>query len=921
MGSGVPPFAPLTLCANGCTSAASAATIAARYAGVPLKDGSAATQSTQSSTISLETPKGVLKGCGAVMRYIAALSPQSRLGGSGKHEQGLVDQWIEFAALEMSNMLGVSAAAACHRSNVLSALETHLSSRTFMVSNHVTLADIAVVVALEGVDLSGHKAVNRVYRTCMAQALFNAAQPKALEEVHEPDNAVLAKLESLGITHKTYAHAPAMTVEEQAQVIGHLPGAKTKNLFLRDKKAGTFLVCAEHTCPTDTKTIAALLKLPPSTNLRFADSELLWNSLKVKQGSVGPLAVVNDTENIATLVIDKGLLKYDIINSHPLRNDRTTAISAKDLLAYASACGHKPTIVDFAAAAKAKGPIDGPAKAKGKSSAPKAKAKANGAPAPKAGAENKKGKKVTLLAVKATKEDDFAAWYSSLIVLSEMIDYYDISGCYILRPWAYEIWEHLQRWFDDRIKQDLEVQNAYFPLFVSQKALEAEKDHVEGFAPEVAWVTRSGDSDLAEPIAVRPTSETIMYPAFAKWIQSHRDLPLKLNQWSNVVRWEFKDPTPFLRSREFLWQEGHTAHATLEEADEMMFAILDLYRRIYEEMLAVPVIKGIKTEAEKFAGGLKTTTVEAYITGSGRAIQGATSHNLGQNFGKMFEINFEGETGQDKQIPWQTSWGFTTRAIGVGIMCHGDNQGLVLPPRVAPLQAVVVPIVSKSCPIDKLRDYMDKVKATLKKVGVRVKVDDRMNYTPGWKYNHWEQKGVPLRLEVGPRDMEKNSVMAVRRYDGVKESIAESELATVIPAMLDSIQQALFDRAKADRDSHLTHVREWKDFVPALEKGDIVLTPWCNDTEWEEKVKAMSREEALRGDFEEDTCSVSVAAKTLCIPLEQPPLPEGTPCFVSCSCSATSGLIDCVFASLPCQPLPLLTSPQQLIHTPPHPIR
>lgn len=248
------------------------------------------------------------------------------------------------------------------------------------------------------------------------------------------------------------------------------------------------------------------------------------------------------------------------------------------------------------------------------------------------------------------------------------------------------------------------VENSYFPLFVSQDRLEKEKDHVEGFAPEVAWVTKSGDGELAKPIAVRPTSETIMYPAFSDWIKSHRDLPLKLNQWSNVVRWEFKDPTPFLRSREFLWQEGHTAHATYEDADSMVMSALGLYKQVYQDLLCVPVIPGYKTKKEKFAGGHQTTTVEAYVPGSGRAIQGATSHNLGQNFGKMFDITFQDETGGSKTV-WQTSWGLTTRTIGVMVMVHGDDKGLVMPPRVSPLQVVIVPIISKRLTLEQCEPY------------------------------------------------------------------------------------------------------------------------------------------------------------------------------------------------------------------------
>lgn len=261
------------------------------------------------------------------------------------------------------------------------------------------------------------------------------------------------------------------------------------------------------------------------------------------------------------------------------------------------------------------------------------------------------------------------------------------------------------------------VENSYFPLFVSQNRLEKEKDHVEGFAPEVAWVTKSGESELAEQIAIRPTSETIMYPAFSDWIKSHRDLPLKLNQWSNVVRWEFKDPTPFLRSREFLWQEGHTAHSTFEEADEMVMAALDLYKQAYQDLLCVPVIPGYKTKKEKFAGGHQTTTVEAYIPISGRAIQGATSHNLGQNFGKMFDIKFQDEKGES-QIAWQTSWGLTTRTIGVMVMVHGDDKGLVMPPRVAPLQAVIVPILSKKLTSEMADPYCTAILQDLEAQGV-----------------------------------------------------------------------------------------------------------------------------------------------------------------------------------------------------------
>ncbi len=299
----------------------------------------------------------------------------------------------------------------------------------------------------------------------------------------------------------------------------------------------------------------------------------------------------------------------------------------------------------------------------------------------------KEKEKETGLGILCKKADDFATWFTQVVVRSEMIDYTDVSGCYVLRPWSYAIWEFIQSWFDVRIKA-MGVKNSYFPLFISQRALTTEKNHVEGFAPEVAWVTKSGESDLKEPIAVRPTSETVMYQLYSKWIRSHRDLPLKLNQWNNVVRWEFKKATPFIRSREFLWQEGHTAFATKPEADKEVLEILDLYRGVYE-MLALPVIKGKKTELEKFAGGLYTTTVEAFIPAVGRAIQGATSHCLGQNFAKMFDINFEDDKGKPQMV-WQNSWGLTTRTVRPPTLHPRSTHGP--PPQLLLLQPLLYPV-------------------------------------------------------------------------------------------------------------------------------------------------------------------------------------------------------------------------------------
>jgi len=485
---------------------------------------------------------------------------------------------------------------------------------------------------------------------------------------------------------------------------------------------------------------------------------------------------------------------------------------------------------------------------------------------------NKEMKKETKLGMHVGINEDFGAWYSQVVVEAELIDYYDISGCYILRPYAFTQWEFIQQFFNQEIKK-LGVENAYFPMFVSQSRLEAEKDHIEDFSPEVAWVTKSGDSDLECPIAVRPTSETVMYPHYANWIRSHRDLPLLLNQWCNVVRWEFKHPTPFIRSREFLWQEGHTAHATKKACDEEVRTILDLYRQVYEDMLAVPVIPGVKSEKEKFAGGLYTTTVEAFVPYTGRGIQGATSHCLGQNFAKMFDITFENDKG-GRSMVWQNSWGMTTRMLGVCYMVHGDDVGLRLPPKIAPIQVVIVTIPNSKLSEEKAQMLKDKAEAIGKSLtddaSVRVKTDTRDNYTPGWKYSHWEVKGVPIRLEFGPRDLDNETCVLVRRDTREKEVCKLADVNARVQELLVEIQQNMFNQAKAIRDTSTITVTEWKDFVPALDQKKMVLTPWCETKESEEEVKKRSSEESEGG-----------AAKTLCIPFIQPPLKEGTKCFIT----------------------------------------
>ncbi|XP_077300381.1 glutamyl-prolyl-tRNA synthetase [Arctopsyche grandis] len=486
----------------------------------------------------------------------------------------------------------------------------------------------------------------------------------------------------------------------------------------------------------------------------------------------------------------------------------------------------------------------------------------------------------TRLGLEAQKETDLPDWYSQVITKGEMIEYYDVSGCYILRPWSYSIWDSIREFLSAEIKK-LGVKDCYFPIFVSKAALEREKTHIADFAPEVAWVTKSGESDLAEPIAVRPTSETVMYPAYAKWIQSYRDLPLRLNQWNNVVRWEFQHPQPFLRSREFLWQEGHTAFASKEAADVEVLQILDLYARVYTDLLALPVVKGRKTEKEKFAGGDYTTTVEAFVAASGRGIQGATSHHLGQNFAKMFEIIFEDPDTQEKKYVFQNSWGLTTRTIGVMIMVHGDNQGLVLPPRVASVQAVVVPcgITASTTPADRkaLLDSCSKLENDLDAANVRVQGDYRDNYSPGWKFNHWELKGVPIRIELGPKDMAKGQLVAVRRDSGAKITINRSTAINDIVQLLDTIHKDMLNKATVERDAHMIRVESWEQFNTVLDGKNIILAPYCGNEPCEDAIKKDSARTEVEGEAA-DGKTPAMGAKALCIPFDQPKVPLPAKC-------------------------------------------
>ncbi len=437
------------------------------------------------------------------------------------------------------------------------------------------------------------------------------------------------------------------------------------------------------------------------------------------------------------------------------------------------------------------------------------------------------------LGITVKKSENFSEWYTQVVVKSGLADYAPVKGCMIIKPLGFAIWEKIQSIFNQMIKN--EVKNVYFPLFIPEKLLKKEAQHFEGFSPEVAWVTQGGKRKLKEKLAIRPTSETIMYAYFSKWIKSWRDLPLRINQWCNVVRWETKATKLFLRTREFLWQEGHTAHATKEEADEEVMKRLNQYKKLIEEYLAIPVITGKKSESEKFAGALYTTTLEALMP-DGKALQMGTSHNLGQNFSKIFDIKFFDKEGNERYV-WQTSWGISTRLIGALVMVHGDDKGLVLPPKIAPLQVIVVPIYYSEKEKKSILEKCWKIEKILAKSGISVSVDDRDQYTPGWKFNEWELKGVPLRIEVGPKDIMNGTVVFVRRDNGKKIKVKDNELKEMCIRLLDEIQSSLFERAKKFLETHTKTARNFGELKEYIKSGNFVKALWCGDEKCEEKIK------------------------------------------------------------------------------------
>jgi prolyl-tRNA synthetase len=431
------------------------------------------------------------------------------------------------------------------------------------------------------------------------------------------------------------------------------------------------------------------------------------------------------------------------------------------------------------------------------------------------------------------RSEDFSRWYLDVVRRAELADYSPVKGCMVIRPYGYAIWELIQQALDREFKRTGHV-NAYFPLFIPEGLLQREAEHVEGFAPQVAYVTHGGGEELEERLVVRPTSEAIFGTMYAKWVQSWRDLPILINQWANVVRWE-KVTRPFLRTTEFLWQEGHTAHETHDEAEAETLMILDLYATTAESVLAMPVVKGRKSDSEKFAGALRTYSIEA-LMGDGRALQAGTSHNLGQNFAKAFDITFQA---RDKSVQhvWGTSWGVSTRLVGGVIMTHGDDSGLVLPPAVAPYQVVVVPIGR-----DNWRETVlpraKELRRDLEAAGIRVTLDER-DERPGWKFSEWELRGVPLRLEIGPKDIEKAQVLAARRDTREKIALPLDGLAGRVRDLLADVQRTLLDRARAFRDERTQRVDSYDAFTQVMEgRPGFVIGPWCGDAACEAQIKA-----------------------------------------------------------------------------------
>ncbi len=432
------------------------------------------------------------------------------------------------------------------------------------------------------------------------------------------------------------------------------------------------------------------------------------------------------------------------------------------------------------------------------------------------------------------QKEDFSKWYNQVVLKADLAEYSPVKGCMIIKPYGYAIWENIQKALDDQIK-NLDIKNVYFPLFIPEGYLKKEAEHIEGFAPEVAWVTHGGNKKLPEKLALRPTSETVIYDVFRKWIKSYRDLPLKINQWANIVRWEMRTRL-FLRTREFLWQEGHTAHKSKTEADWQTEKMLEVYHKTIKNWFGIYSISGSKTESEKFAGALYTLSVESLMKDS-KALQMGTSHNLGQNFAKAFDIKYLDKNGKRKFV-WQTSWGVSTRRIGALIMAHGDDNGLIIPPKLAPIQIIIVPIWTNSKEKVKIKHYINKIEEELKQKNIRFKTDWRGEQTPGWKFNDWELKGVPLRLEIGPKEASQNKITYALRDNFKKIQISFKEFFDLSDIILSGIQSRLLNKSKKFTQDNTYKTNSFSQFKEIIEnKGGFIKAGWCGNANCEEKIQ------------------------------------------------------------------------------------
>jgi len=438
------------------------------------------------------------------------------------------------------------------------------------------------------------------------------------------------------------------------------------------------------------------------------------------------------------------------------------------------------------------------------------------------------------LGITVKKDQDLSEWYTQVVTKAQLADYSSAKGFMVLMPYGYSIWEKIKEDFDKKIKA-IGHKNAYFPLLIPERLLKTETEHFAGFTPEVFWVTHSGDTELAEKLAVRPTSETIIYESYSKWVKSWRDLPILINVWNSVVRAEITSTRPFLRTTEFLWQEGHTVHETEREAEKEVMTILGIYAKLVEDELAIPILAGKKTEREKFKGAVYTTTMEAMMP-DGKALQMGTSHHLGQKFSIPFEIKYLGKD-EKEHYGWTTSWGLSWRLIGAAILSHGDDRGLILPPRIAPTQVVIIPIFYKETDQKDISDEVKHLSSQLEQIGIRTLIDDRAQYTPGWKYHEWEMKGVPLRVEIGPKDVQAKQVMLVRRDTREKIAINRSDANHRISKILSEIQNHLFDRAKKSLDGLTTTATDMQLFKKVLEEKGGFIKAFLSDDSCEEKIK------------------------------------------------------------------------------------